>query len=480
MAVVGMMVMELSVIIPWFRSLTPDTLAIPPVQAMLILGIVMEASHIIARSMNYLFVKINLQRSIFLVYLFLAVLIGLRYLLYETERVGIFDLIYRPIQAFTDWRTFIPPELIIVLTVFLTTWRGISLAQKYIEPISVKKDFLIGVMALILFAFINTAVTGETPGGFMYLFLSAGLFSMASSRIYSISHLRGGTKNPFDLKWFFGLSLTVFSVITVSTLLVWLLSNRLAIIQGIGGLILGFFALILLVFSSPLFYLAQQLAEGSPGISDSIGRLLESLSSFREMISGFSQRILTTEQLSFLFSLISTIKPLLLWVLVGVVLIVLLSVIRRWKLREREISAEIDETMSLSVDFLGLIRNFLDASLQKIKDGLNSEARIRSERVQLVAARIRRIYTQLMNLAAELGAPRSKSQTPLEFLPILTSLFPQYQDYLLKITEAYLKVRYGELAETEEEIRTIEDAWREIETAGQLLLKHSSRKGENR
>jgi hypothetical protein len=384
-------------------------------------------------------------------------------------------------QAFTDWGTFIPPELIIVLTIFFATWRGISLAQKYIEPVSARKEFLIGVIAFIFFAFINSAVTGETPGVFMYIFLSAGLFSMASSRIYSISQLRGGTKNPFDLKWFFGLSLMIVSLIGISALVVWLLSNRLAIIQGIGGLILGFFALLLLGLLTPLFYFAQRLAVDSPGISDSVGRFLESVRVFRGAIYALSQKILTSEQLSFFFSLISVIKPVLLWVFVGSVLILLLTVIRRWKSRERGVSAEMSESTPLSVNFLELIRSLLDASRQKIKGGLNTDARVYSGRLWLAAARIRRIYTKLMNLAADLGTPRSESQTPLEYLPVLISILPQYQDNLIRITEAYLKVRYGELAETEEEVRTIEDAWREIETAGHLIIKQrSQRRGNQR
>lgn len=478
MAVVGIMIMELSIIIPWFRSLTPETLAVSPSQAMLILGAVLACAYIIARSMDYLLLKISLQRGLFLVYIILSILFGLRHLLYKTERVGILELISRPMQAFTDWKTLIPPELIIVLTILLTIWRGISLSQKYIEPASVKRNFLIGVMAMILYAFINTAVTGETPGVFMYIFLSSGLFAMAGARIYSISYLRGSIKNPFDLKWFLGLSLMIVSLIGLSTLSVWLLSKRLAIIQGIGGVILGFFALVLLGISSPLFFLAQRVVEYSPGLADSVGNLLESLRVFREVVYSLSQRILTSEQLAVFFSLISVIKPILLWIFVGAMLIVVLAVIRRWRFIERETSAVMSQSSSLQVDILGLIRTLLDTSLQKFRDGLSSDPRIRSGRMWLAAARIRRIYARLMNLAADLGTPRHKSQTPLEYLPALISLLPEHRDNLTRITEAYLKVRYGELAETEEEVQSIEAAWHEVEAAGQSMTNRSSRRGK--
>lgn len=479
LALLGMIVMELSIIIPWFRSLTPETLEIKPAQAMLFLGLVMGFSLVVARLMNFFRLKLSVQRVIFLCYIILSSLFGLRFLLYETERIRFLDLIYRPVQAFTDWRIFIPPELIIALTIFFTTWRGIALAQKYIEPVSVRRDFLVGVMAMILFAFVNTSVTGETPGNFIYIFLAAGLLSMSSARIYSISQLRGGTKNPFDLRWFFGLSLAISFVILASTSITWMMAQQLAIVQGIGGLVMGFFALILLGISSPLIFFAQWLSDNSPGLSSSIARLLESLRLFREAIHGFSQRIFTPDHLSGIFSLFSILKPIVLWAFIGLALTFLLMGIRRWKLRERAILIEDGETTVLGIEFLNIIRDALNSAFQRVKVLSDKDGGRRSGRRWLAAARIRRIYWQLLNLAADLGIPKSKSQTPLEYLPELIALFPQFQEQLILITQAYLDVRYGELAESEEEIGEVERAWHVIELAGRLMEKRISQRRGN-
>ena len=66
---------------------------------------------------------------------------------------------------------------------------------------------------------------------------------------------------------------------------------------------------------------------------------------------------------------------------------------------------------------------------------------------------------------------RRFSQTPLEFLPSLQGLFPDLMVELDTITEAYLRVRYGELPETASEVEYVERAWRLIQVEGQTKLR---------
>lgn len=53
-------------------------------------------------------------------------------------------------------------------------------------------------------------------------------------------------------------------------------------------------------------------------------------------------------------------------------------------------------------------------------------------------------------------------QTPLEFLPTLRGLFPNHFDEIKLITEAYNRVRYGELPEVSGDIQRVEEAWRRV------------------
>lgn len=106
--------------------------------------------------------------------------------------------------------------------------------------------------------------------------------------------------------------------------------------------------------------------------------------------------------------------------------------------------------------------------LQKaFQDGLESLAgRLRPARRAIVAARIRSIYAQILELCAELGHPRLPQQTPIEFLPEMGEIFPNQADALNTLTSAYVRVRYGELPETDEEMELIEKAWQAVEAQG--------------
>jgi hypothetical protein len=67
-----------------------------------------------------------------------------------------------------------------------------------------------------------------------------------------------------------------------------------------------------------------------------------------------------------------------------------------------------------------------------------------------------------MNLAKDLGYPRPESTTPLEFLPDLNSIFPGESDNLHLITHSFIKIRYGQLPESKEDVKAVQTAWQSI------------------
>ena len=75
------------------------------------------------------------------------------------------------------------------------------------------------------------------------------------------------------------------------------------------------------------------------------------------------------------------------------------------------------------------------------------------------AITIRRIYTQMSQLAADLDTPREKNETPYEYLARLFTLWPNHENEARLITRAFVKVRYGELPESPEEFEAIKGAW---------------------
>lgn len=79
------------------------------------------------------------------------------------------------------------------------------------------------------------------------------------------------------------------------------------------------------------------------------------------------------------------------------------------------------------------------------------------------AASIRRIYQQMCRAAASAGFPRPEAETPYEYLRTLRQVWPEGTADSLLITEAYVRVRYGELPETRADLDAIRAAWRRLE-----------------
>jgi hypothetical protein len=100
---------------------------------------------------------------------------------------------------------------------------------------------------------------------------------------------------------------------------------------------------------------------------------------------------------------------------------------------------------------------------------LNGVTRMNPAARLIAAARIRIVYAQLLRLAARLGEPRQPAMTPIEYLSNLDNIFPASTDELECITDAYLRVRYGELPETREQIEQIEAAWNYVKRQGRAV-----------
>jgi hypothetical protein len=89
----------------------------------------------------------------------------------------------------------------------------------------------------------------------------------------------------------------------------------------------------------------------------------------------------------------------------------------------------------------------------------------------LVAARIRRIYQQLMEYCKKLDSPRPAAFTPREFLPELITLFPGKDMQLSLLSDVYQRVRYGEIPEAREEMDQISITWNEIKKDAEQRVK---------
>jgi len=72
---------------------------------------------------------------------------------------------------------------------------------------------------------------------------------------------------------------------------------------------------------------------------------------------------------------------------------------------------------------------------------------------------IRALYRSLSRWAARQGMARAPAQTPLEHLKLLEQRFPQQQDVLKQVTEAYLVARYSQKPVSHDVFHSAKEAW---------------------
>jgi hypothetical protein len=82
------------------------------------------------------------------------------------------------------------------------------------------------------------------------------------------------------------------------------------------------------------------------------------------------------------------------------------------------------------------------------------------------AISVRYIYANVIRLAEQRGFPRPPARTPNEFLPTLAQAFPGHEADLAQITEAYVKVHYGELPTDWAELEELRAGWERLRQVG--------------
>jgi hypothetical protein len=466
LALLALMVMELSWIVPWYRSLTPATYELTVWRVFFVLLGLLLLANLTTRLMNFLDLRIRIRQGVTLGLLLISIFIGLKLLLYETEPLSFDALLTKPFKAMSDVRGLIPDEFLVIVVVLVVYWRGLSLASKYVDPISVRTNFYLGLVMFVAFIFLNTIVTGETPGPMLYTFFAAALIAMGSARIFTITQLRGGARNPFDLRWFFGIVLTSLVIVGLAGVIAWAATDRSLFIGGLSGLVMGIFGAIMLVLISPLILLMEYLAGAMPQASGAVQSVIDALDELRATFGTIADNLFGLFNIPSLLDWMQLLKPFLLWGFVIVIALAILFSISRWLINERR--SELDEREGIIErgDMLSLLRKAIQDRLDGLSQSLFGRSRLGSRQRWLAAAKIRRIYAHMMDLAQQLGIPRHPASTPLEFQPILGEMLPEAREDVRLITAAYLRVRYGEIPETTEEIEQVENAWEHVRLVG--------------
>lgn len=462
-----LILVEVSWLAPWYLGVIEISYTAGNLRAFLVLGGNMLAAYLLTRLAENLHLKRSI-RQILVVSLFLAnMALAARLLLDPTTPDLLIGLIHLD-----------PGPVLVVLAGAWLWWRGISLAQEQISPRVAWGRFWFGIWMLVAYLLLITRVTRIQPTIIPFLiFLGSGLLALIVSRVAYIGQYYGSQRNPFGRSWIASISATVSFSILLAGLFASLLTGQFKpVLAQLSGVLRWLVAGILFLASIPGLILAYVL---SPLIEAFQELFQRSTTPTPDTIPNL---ILTPVAQPGIPEVVEPARlppwaiTLIFWALVLVVTLIILSRARnqiRWSGTQ-----ELTDPEAL----LGkneLWRKLRQAARQQLDETGNRFRKLRSSRAYQ-AAYIRRIYAELLDFMEVLGKPRPAGITPLEYLPVLQELLPDVYADLDLITQVYVRVRYGELPETEHEINRLTQAWQRVATEGERQKKLVQARKNNR
>jgi hypothetical protein len=127
---------------------------------------------------------------------------------------------------------------------------------------------------------------------------------------------------------------------------------------------------------------------------------------------------------------------------------------------EREKDGDLErESVWSTQEFADDLRN----SLRQGLDNLRAFVSRFGDRKKRSAESIRKIYASMVDLATEAGYPRRPAVTPYEHRGTLYVAFPDGREAIDAITEAYVRVHYGEVPDSRAEMRQIVRYWQQVQ-----------------
>jgi uncharacterized membrane protein len=480
LAFYALVLMEMSWVALWYRVLIVGGAQVSYWRAYVALSAMVISMYFAAWLTDWLNLKMKFRRWIFGGLIIVNILVGLKNLLYSAEKASLFAVLLRPLSSFADRQSILPPEFMIMILSLLVCFYGLRLVSRQIEPGVAGDSFRLGITLLLIYGlFIPDFNSDIAPTLFTFLFF--GLVALAAARLAIQGQLRGGQAIPFDRKWLAGLLGSILLVVGLAVFAVdWMSDRGFVFLSNLLGWIVYFLALLvsplIWAFIRLIYWLGEHIR-----LEDLLAGLEKLIAQFSDIVAMLTQGV--ENWLGFareagapgFIGWWLLIKPYVLWgVLILFIALIVLGVRRFYRREEAEEEQEAEAVLGEG-NLLALLRKNMRARLARLMQDLENALRLNRARRFLAAARIRRIYAQLMDLSAELGSPRPPSWTPLEFLPRLEGLLPGLGAELSAITTAYLSVRYGELPETFDAVDAVESAWKRVALVGREKAREAQR-----
>ncbi|MBN1937146.1 MAG: DUF4129 domain-containing protein [Anaerolineae bacterium] len=356
--------------------------------------------------------------------------------------------------------TSLPPDLILVGVVFVAWWRGIILSRQDYDTRQVGFHFRLGIIILLGYFIVTIFGLRENIVIAVVCYFFFGLLTVALARVIEVGGIH--TSSLGSKQW-----VAILVGASTGSLGLALLALALFSRQVLGAFIdrfrnvWNFIAQIAWYAVGVLLYLFFPLVEW---IIELFQQLDRSAGGFGEQLFGSPLEDplaeLKYEEYKRILPHCNTILMVIL-VVGGLLLIARLI---------RQILAKGEKDEDIERESMWSLQNLADDLRNSLRQGLDNLRAFMDhfgDRKKRSAASIRKIYASMIDLAGEAGYPRRPAITPYEHRPTLYHAFPGGQEAVDAITEAYVRVHYGQVPDTREAMQQIVRHW---ETVQQMVV----------
>lgn len=412
----------------------------------------------LSRLMSIAGIELRRQRNWIMIGFALALILTMRSLLFQPQ--ALFDLSW--IGALGDRIVNRPGELwqreVALFVLLAILWsRGLALTSRYVAVNEIGFRLRLGGLLFVPVIIILNIVPGTpNPLPFVMLFFLAALVAVAVSRAEEVAQQETETTYPMSPGWVGSVLLTSLFIVSSAALIALAISGEgLDLLAQWLSPLWNAFAFGSMAVVTTATYLMLFFIEPLMVLMRLIGRMLSTVG-----FSGMPElpEMAPAPAAQLLLDLGDPESSVYLWfnrsavtVLVLLGLLVVFVALRRY-FRHRELSFGMAESGARAA----AVEDKEEGLAQRLLDRFGRWRRWRA------AATVRQLYRSMCLEAADQGHPRDPSQTPFEYLPALSEVWPEGVDDVRLITDAYVRVRYGEAPETAEELDEIRQAWQRL------------------
>ncbi len=493
-SLISAILMELSWVTPWMQALiTPEASMRLESSFWALLGIGLLAYAVLR--LAALFSFSNQVRYWLLSGILLLSLAWANAWLLHPEAANIWQSFGFILSGFQNESNLLPPEFILGFCVAFVWLRGIRWATADGMPSELRLSLRIGFIMLVLYAFLFTWRGQGELSSMAYVFFLFALLALGSARLAREEAHPATFGTFFSRKWLLALLLVFGVFMLVLSLLGWGLETQLDWVrQAALSLWLLFWGLALLVFTPFLALISflfefirsradmsmfQEFLPSADVVETQDEAARETIETFQALDETFLDALQRWFESLPIAELLIAARPYffgsLILGLIGVGIYLAGRRISLWK----AISDNVREERSVESGdgWLSNMRLNWRDRLRSMRDSILRIANLDQGRKLLAAARIRRVYSFLMDLSKSLGKERHKAVTPIEFIETLDGLFPFHRKEVELISQAYVRVRYGEIDESPNEVVEVDRAWLQLRMEGEQI-KRKRRKQE--